>query len=72
MPVVNANSVDPDQILSSAASNLGLHSLPMSHLWDARYKWVNDNSNENPQCVFFCVKNTYISIVLCTQKAFYL
>ena len=25
----------------SAASDLGLHCLPMSLLWDARLKWVN-------------------------------
>ena len=41
MPVINANSVDPDQTPHSAASDLGLHCLPMSHLWDARHKWVN-------------------------------
>ena len=41
MPVVNANRVDPDQTPRSAASDLGLHCLPMSHLWDARHKWVN-------------------------------
>ena len=41
MPVVNANSVDSDQTPRSAASDLGLHCLPMSHLWDARHKWVN-------------------------------
>ena len=29
MPVINANSVDPD----SVASDLGLHCLQMSHLW---------------------------------------
>ena len=40
MPVVNANSVNPDQTPRSAASDLGLHCLPMSHLWDARHKWV--------------------------------
>ena len=42
MPVLNANSVDPDQTPLSAASDLGLHCLPMSHLlvWDARHKWV--------------------------------
>ena len=39
MPVVIANSVDPDQP-RSAASGLGLHCLPMSHLWDAKHKWV--------------------------------
>ena len=40
MPVVNANSVDPDQTPHSAASDRGLHGLPMSHLWDARHKLV--------------------------------
>ena len=40
MPVLNANSVDPDQTPRSAASDLGLHYLPISHLWDARLKWV--------------------------------
>ena len=33
---LNANSVDPDQTPRSAASDLGLHGLPMSFLWDAR------------------------------------
>ena len=32
MPVVNANRVDPDQTPRSAASDLGLHCLPISHL----------------------------------------
>ena len=32
------NSVDPDQTLLSVASDLGLHCLPMSLLWDARHK----------------------------------
>ena len=36
----NANIVDPDQMRHSAASDLGLHCLPMSHLWDAKLKWV--------------------------------
>ena len=40
MPVVNANSVDPDQPPHSAASAPSLHCLPMSHLCDARHKWV--------------------------------
>ena len=34
------NNVDPDQILHSAASDLGLHSFLMSLLWDDRHKWV--------------------------------
>ena len=32
IPVFNANSVDPDQTRRSAASDLGLHCLPMSLL----------------------------------------
>ena len=38
----NANSVDPDQTPRSAASDLGLHCLPMSLLWDARLKCVKE------------------------------
>ena len=40
---LNANSVDPDQTPRSAASDLGLHCLPMFLLWDARHKWVKDS-----------------------------
>ena len=36
----NANSVDPDQTPHSAVSDLGLHYLPMSFLWDTRLKWI--------------------------------
>ena len=35
-----ANTVDPDQTRRSAVTYLGLHSLPMSLLWDARHKLV--------------------------------
>ena len=38
--VLNANSVGPDQTPRSATSDLGLHGLPMSLLWDARLKWI--------------------------------
>ena len=41
IPVLNANSVDPDQTPRYAASDLGLHCLPMLLLWDARHKFVN-------------------------------
>ena len=40
MLVINANSVDPDQTPRSVASDLDLHCLPMSHLWDAGHKRV--------------------------------
>ena len=38
---LNANSADPDQTPHSVASDLGLHCLPMSLLWDVRYNCVN-------------------------------
>ena len=34
-------SEDPDQTPRSAASDLGLHCLPMSHKKDARLIWAN-------------------------------
>ena len=40
--VFNANSAEPDQTPHSVASDLGLHCLPVSHLWDARLKWVEE------------------------------
>ena len=36
----NANRVGPDQTPRSAASDLGLHGLSMSIVWDTRHKWV--------------------------------
>ena len=41
IPVFNANSLDPDQTPRFAASDLGLHCLSMSLLWDARHKLIN-------------------------------
>ena len=40
---LNANGVGSDQTPRSAASDLGLHCLQTSRLWDARHKWVNGN-----------------------------
>ena len=40
IPILHANIVDPDQTPHSAASDLGLHCLPKSLLWDASHKWV--------------------------------
>ena len=37
-----ANSGDPDQTPRSAASDLGLHCLPMSHKKDPMLIWVNE------------------------------
>ena len=36
-----ANSGDPDQTLCSAASDLGLHCLPFTHLRVSSLQWVN-------------------------------
>ena len=36
-----ANSGDPDQTPHSAASDLGLHCLPVTHFLVARLQWVN-------------------------------
>ena len=44
IPTLNANNVDPDQSPRSVASDVGLHRLPMSYLWDARLKWVQTNT----------------------------
>ena len=41
IPVLNANSVDPDQMLHSVAFDFGLHCLQRSHLLDDRHKLVN-------------------------------
>ena len=40
IPVFNANSVDPDQMQHSVASDLGLHCLPITLLGVSRLKWV--------------------------------
>ena len=47
MSVLNANSVDPDQTPQNEASDLDLHCLPMSLLWDTRHKWVNTTNKES-------------------------
>ena len=40
IPIFNANSVDPDQMPHTAASDQGLHCLPMSLLWDTKHIWI--------------------------------
>ena len=37
-----ADSKDPDQMSRSAASDLGLHCLPINLLGVSRLQWVND------------------------------
>ena len=40
IPLLNANGVDPYQMLYSVMSDLGLHCLHMSLSWNTRYKLV--------------------------------
>ena len=47
---LNAKSVNPDQMLHSVASDLGLHCLPMSLLSDARLIWVNLQIVHSSRC----------------------
>ena len=61
MYILKANSGDTDQTPRSAASDLGLHCLPMSHKKDAnRLKWVNITifSDASRDYVVFCVSTT--------------
>ena len=41
IPVLSVIRADPDQTPRSAVSDLDLHCLPMSFIWDARCKWIN-------------------------------
>ena len=41
IPVVNVNSVDSDQMPHSAASDLGVHCLPLTLFGASRLSWVN-------------------------------
>ena len=38
--IFDVNSVDPDQTPHSAASDLGLHCLPVTFMGVSRLKWV--------------------------------
>ena len=42
----NANSIDPGQTPRSAASDLGLHCLPMFLSRDVRHKWINNHTDQ--------------------------
>ena len=64
-PAFNANSIDPDQTPRSAASDLGLHCLPMSLLWDARHK----NVLSCKQNTGFLKKLTLSTFFLCPKKS---
>ena len=40
LSIITANSVDPDEMQHSLVSDLDLHCLQMSLLYNARHKWV--------------------------------
>ena len=42
-----ANSGDPDQTLLSAATDLGLHCLPITFLQVSRLQWVKTSMNND-------------------------
>ena len=50
-----ANSEDPDQTPHSAASDLGLHCLPITLLGVSRLQWVNDIACCLMQLLFVCL-----------------
>ena len=57
MPVINANSVNPDQ--RPAASDLGLHCFQMPHLGDARPKWVKRRFHKVANNYVHCVNSVW-------------
>ena len=67
---INANGVDPDQTLLSAASDLRLHCLPMSHLWDARLKWVNITTIIFPWYHIGAATSENVPSDMCAQQRF--
>ena len=48
-----ANSGDPDQMPCSAASDLGLHCLPITLLGVSKLQWVKNNHQSS---LFVCVE----------------
>ena len=55
MIFLQANSEDPDETPHYVASYLGLRSLTMSHLWDARLKWVKLRCNNASSQTYYRV-----------------
>ena len=52
-----ANSCDPDQMLHSAASDLGLHCLPITLLGVSRLQWVKQGFIYSFKQVIFHLKS---------------
>ena len=64
MPELFANSGDPDQMLHSAVSDLGLHCLPSTLLRVSRQQWVS----HVPTQIFMVNTTTYVIIALPPEK----
>ena len=63
-----ANSGDPDQLLCSAASELGLHCLPIKHLGVSSHQCVKEAFGDNSGIIFCALhKNMFCPEV----QAFY-
>ena len=65
MVKLSVNSEDPDQTPHSAASDLGLHCLPITLLGVSRLQWVN-------KCVDWAIKfqiNQSRYCILCTDDS---
>ena len=44
-----ANSGDPDQMLHSVGSDLGMHYLPVTLLWASGLQWVKPQHNQSEE-----------------------
>ena len=61
-----ANSGDPDQMLCSAVSDLGLHYLPVTHLGVSSLKWVDFRIKFCGLQIFWAFASyKYINRILC-------
>ena len=58
-----ANNGDPDQIPLSAASDPGLHCLPITLLGVSRLQWVIDDLLFNKKIVMYC-----LCLILCPKQ----
>ena len=61
-PLFNANSVDSGHTSHSAASDLGLHCLQMSLLWDAWHRWVKLTMTFTGNCLYMGPACTFKAI----------
>ena len=57
MVEIFANSGDPDQTPLNAASDLGLHYLPLTLLGVCRLQWVNTKSTDTAKYTYQLTEN---------------